>query len=186
MAMTRTAYRYERSSVEFCQEFNKGLFELSVQESSTVKKMITCYGDSSVKNGQCLANEGKKGFRVSKYLQELGCYVGQQLTFDEASENLKRIGGITLSDKQIERICHKYGEELETSLNEDEMTPMDDSLHYAMMDGSMGFIRKQGWKEVKLGRVFADQELIQVKERGWIRASDYVVHLGRRGFLGKV
>jgi hypothetical protein len=56
------------------------------------------------KNGQCLANEGKKGFRVSKYLQELGCYVGQQLTFDEASENLKRIGGITLSDKQIERI----------------------------------------------------------------------------------
>lgn len=150
------------------------------------KKVITCYGDISVKKGHCLANEGKKGFRVSKYLQELGCYVGQQLTFDEASDNLNRVGGITLSDKQIERICHEYGEQLEASLNEDEIIPTDDSLHYAMMDGSMGLVRKQGWKEIKLGRVFADQELVQVKERGWIRASDYVVHLGgHQTFLEK-
>lgn len=112
--------------------------------------------------------------------------MGQQLPFDEASENLNRVGGITLSDKQIERICHQYGEELETTLNEDEMTPTDASLHYAMMDGSMGLIREEGWKEIKLGRVFAGQELIQVKERGWIRASDYVVHLGgHEAFLEK-
>lgn len=31
-------YEYERSFVEFCKEFNKGLFELSVQDASSEKK----------------------------------------------------------------------------------------------------------------------------------------------------
>ncbi|MFT7377421.1 MAG: hypothetical protein ACJAUR_000968 [Ulvibacter sp.] len=64
MAMTGVAYRYERSFVEFCQEFNKGLFELSVQDTSSKKKIITCYGDISVKKGHCLANECKKGLMM--------------------------------------------------------------------------------------------------------------------------
>lgn len=31
-------YEYERSFVEFCKEFNKGLFELSVDDASAEKK----------------------------------------------------------------------------------------------------------------------------------------------------
>jgi hypothetical protein len=75
---------------------------------------------------------------------------------------------------------------LETILHEDHIQPKDDSLQYAMMDGSMGFVRKEGWKEIKLGRVFADEDLVQIKKRGWIRQSDYVVHLGEcEDFLEK-
>ena len=41
----------------------------------------------------------------------------------------------------------------------------DNSLHYAMMDGSMVFIKgaENGWKELKLGRVFADASSYQEK-----------------------
>lgn len=134
----------------------------------------------------CLAPIGKTGFRVSEYLQELACYVGQQLSFDEASDNLGRIGGINLSDKQIERICHQYGEDLETTLNEDKIEVKDDTLHYAMMDGSMCFVRNQGWKEVKLGRVFSSESMLSIKKRGIIRESNYVAHLGyHEDFLEK-
>jgi hypothetical protein len=133
-----------------------------------------------------MSPRGKKGFRVSPYLQELACYVGQQLSFDEASDNLLRVGGISLTDKQIERISHEYGESLESVLYEDRIKGTNDILHYAMMDGSMCLTRKDGWKEVKLGRIFREKDLLSIKKRGTIRESDYVAHLGNReDFLTK-
>lgn len=139
-----------------------------------------------VAKGHCLNREGKKGFRVSKYLQELACYVGQQLTFDEGRDNLKKIGGINLTDKQLERICHEYGQQLEEGLKADSVVVKDDKLHYAMMDGSMCLIREDGWKEVKLGRVFAEKDMMTIKNRPIIRQSDYTVHLGdHESFLEK-
>ena len=134
----------------------------------------------------CIAPKGKTGFRVSAYLQELACYVGQQLSFDEASDSLLRIGGISLTDKQIERISHEYGQVIESVLYEDIIKPKDPNLHYAMMDGSMCLIRKEGWKEVKLGRIFSKDDLLTIKKRGSIRQSDYVAHLGKHeDFLRK-
>lgn len=137
----------------------------------------------SVNNSHCLApTEGKKGFRTSAYLQDLACYVGQSLPFDEGSEMLSKLGGISLTDKQIERISHHYGEVLEErSLEEAELVSVqDDSLHYAMMDGSMVYIRgeEEGWKELKLGRVFAASDAYEAKQRGMIHQSQYVAHLG--------
>jgi hypothetical protein len=61
----------------------------------------------------CLAPKGKKGFRQSAYLQELGCYVGQLVPFDEGSVVLEKMKGICLTDKQIERLTHYYGQLLE-------------------------------------------------------------------------
>ena len=43
---------------------------------------------------------------MSSYVQDMACYIGQNAVFDEAEETLKRLSGIDLSDKQIERICH--------------------------------------------------------------------------------
>jgi hypothetical protein len=82
---------------------------------------------------------GKQGFRTSAYLQDLACYVGQSLPFDEGSEMLLKLGGIMLTDKQIERISHHYGGVLEElSLADSPVVELkDDTLHYAMMDGSM-------------------------------------------------
>ncbi|MES2733073.1 MAG: hypothetical protein V4714_15090 [Bacteroidota bacterium] len=54
----------------------------------------------------------------------------------------------------------------------------DEERHYAMMDGSMIFVRQQGWKEIKLGRIFPESACYQDKKRGCIAQSTYVAHLG--------
>lgn len=145
----------------------------------------------SVASSHCLVpSAGKRGFRTTAYLQDLACYVGQSLPFDEGSEVLAKLAGINLTDKQIERISHHYGEALEgLVLAEEELVgEKDTSLHYAMMDGSMVYIRgeEEGWKELKLGRVFAASDAYEVKKRGLIQQSQYVAHLGgHQDFLEK-
>jgi hypothetical protein len=184
-------YVYEKSFVDFVQEFNKELFELSLQnkeeEVSRKKKVQTSLGEIVVGSRHCLAPAGKKGFRQSAYLQELGCYLGQLLPFDEGSVVMEKFKGISLTDKQIERLTHHYGQVLE-SLPEEGMLPeaCDGERHYAMMDGSMVFIRQQGWKEIKLGRIFPESACYQEKKRGCIAQSTYVAHLGEhQAFLEK-
>jgi hypothetical protein len=104
---------------------------------------------------------------------------------------LKRIS------KQIERLCHHYGEQLNT-INWREA--YSDALQlripfnqqfYVLMDGSMLLTRdkEQAWKEVKLCRMFYDTERIESvsKERNMITTSRYVAHLGgHEEFLDKV
>jgi hypothetical protein len=122
-------------------------------------------------------------------LQDLACHIGQSVPFDEGSELLLKIGGISLTDKQIERITHHYGEILETQTIEVQAHKEPDSeLHYAMMDGSMVFIRgeEEGWKELKLGRIFSQSSAYDAKKRGVIKESIYVAHLGgHEDFLNK-
>ena len=68
------------------------------------------------------------------------------------------------------------------SLLETETPPLKlraDEPVYGMMDGAMIFTREEGWKEVKLGRVFKEQDLFSLTEkRNWLRASEYTAHLG--------
>lgn len=77
---------------------------------------MTRFGLQHIASSHCLAPVGRAGFRISPYLQELGCYVGQQCPFDEASLLLERLSGVTLSDKQIERLCHHHGQLLDEEL----------------------------------------------------------------------
>jgi hypothetical protein len=134
-----------------------------------------------------LAPKCKKGFRQSAYLQELGCYLGQLLPFDEGSIVMEKFKGIYLTDKQIERLTHQYGQMLESSSQQTEpATASHQERHYAMMDGSMIFIRQQGWKEIKLGRLFPESAYYQAKKRGCIAKSTYVAHVGdHEAFLEK-
>lgn len=123
---------------------------------------------------------------MSPYYQELACLLGQALPFDEASAMAAKLLGQALSDKQIERPCHYYGQELEEITHQEPAYQVDKALHYAMMDGSMAYVRQQGWKEIKLGRVFAAGERIEEKKRASIRQSSYVAHLGNHtAFLEK-
>jgi len=132
---------------------------------------------------------------MSSYAQELCCYAGQHAVFEEASELLKMIRGIDINAKQIERICHIYGRKIEQK-NEGQIKNKDvkeysksakETIHYAMMDGGMFLTRTDGWKEVKLGRVFSQNNNIQIsKDRGLVTESDYVCHLGSHtDFIGK-
>ena len=124
-------------------------------------------------------------FSTSSYLQELACYSGQQAVFEEASQMLNFIGGIKINAKQIERICHFHGQQIEESIQEkiktgeDKIYPDREKPYYVMVDGSMYFTREEKWKEIKLARIFRDEDNIQIsRHRGMITKSEYVCHLG--------
>ena len=44
------------------------------------------------------------------------CYMGQHLVFKEAQEVINRLTGGDINAKQIERLCHYYGQSLEDDL----------------------------------------------------------------------
>ena len=55
---------------------------------------------------------------MSEKLQELICYMGQTEVFDQASQTLKHILGIEISDRQIGRVSEFYGEKIEQQMVE--------------------------------------------------------------------
>lgn len=132
-------------------------------------------------------------FRMTSYLQENVCFVGQKETFEEGSETLQKLMGIEVSNKQIQRIGEHYGQCLEEAI---EQQVKEDNTHYianqdssqliyAMNDGSMVFTREEKWKEIKLGRVFNAQDNLAITEgRNWIEKSKYCAYLGEhKAFL---
>lgn len=118
------------------------------------------------------------------------CHLGQQLVFEEASETMKKLRGVEVTAKQIERVSHYYGEEVVVDFpRQNEENPKEicqwnapeakTSPHYVMMDGTMILTREEKWKEVKLGRIFRAQSNVTVSEnRNIILHSKYVSHLG--------
>jgi Uncharacterised protein family (UPF0236) len=134
-----------------------------------------------VSKAHSLSPKTRTGFNISPYLQETACYLGQSLPFDEGSEMLAKLTGCDLSDKQIERVSHFYGQLIEEqALQEADSQPFvtQTALHYAMTDGSMVFTRQDGWREMKLGRVFAAKDMVNYKDRREVTTSLYTAHLG--------
>ena len=56
------------------------------------------------------------------------------------------------------------------------------------VDGSMYYTKEEDWKEIKLGRIYKQEDLTQVsKDLGKLMASTYVAHLGSsKDFLPKM
>lgn len=126
-------------------------------------------------------------------MQELLCYLGQERVFEDASRVLKKLTGIDVSPKQIERVCHYYGKALEAYFDSDKYkSPLyaeiarqslvkdRNKLYYILVDGSMVFTREEQWKEVKLGRIFrSDKRVDRVGvNRNMITSSQFIAHLG--------
>ena len=88
------------------------------------------------------------GFQMSPYLQDLVVFTGQNCFFEASSSQLKRLAGVEVAAKQVERLTHAYGELLGVE-QEQEPTPIQrkGELHYAMVDGGMILTREDGWKE---------------------------------------
>jgi len=126
-------------------------------------------------------------FRMTSYCQEQVCYLGQHETFEEGSETVKRFMGIEISNKQIQRVSEYYGrcleETMKASIAEDAWEYKKEEecseITYGMTDGSMVFTKEEGWKEIKVGRVFKSSENIPVSEkRNGIQTSNYCAYLG--------
>jgi hypothetical protein len=159
-------------------------------------KLMTSLGEIVLKKDHPLA-VSPGGFKISAYLQEQICRLGTKMTFEESEEELNELLGIETNAKQIERLCHHYGENL-TQIDWREAysegvqlcVPLNRQL-YVLMDGSMILTRdkEQAWKEVKLCRMFYDMERVESisKNRNMITDSRYVAHLGgHQAFLDKV
>jgi len=128
------------------------------------------------------------GFHISPLLQEHMLRMGSKLVFEEACEELELLIGVDMSAKQIERVCHFYGDLLEqlewSEAYSDgiqlklELKPKD--ITYIMVDGSMLLTREEKWKEIKLGRIFTSSSITQTsKNRGLITNTVYVSHFGK-------
>lgn len=101
--------------------------------------------------------------------------MGQEEVYEQSSELLEKYLRVSVSAKQVERLCNSYGEEIGDHLYADRLDQNRESEVYVMPDGSMVFTREEGWKEVKLGRIFEQQSHCEGGDnRGRIIDSQYV------------
>ncbi len=119
-------------------------------------------------------------FGISAYLQEQLTYLGQKEVYEEASATLAHLTGLDVCAKQIERVCHYWGERC--GQIEDDAVEADRT--YVMVDGSMLLTREQEanrykWKEMKLARIFSERDRLELTEnRRCLVSSSYVAHFG--------
>jgi len=124
---------------------------------------------------------------ISSFAQETMCYIGQHLVFRDAEELINNLTGAGVNAKQIERVCHQYGQWIENQDNAviqnqvyKEYAPEKaNELHYVSVDGAMYLTREESWKESKLGRIYQPKDIVQLSpKRTELTASTYVTHLG--------
>ncbi|MCO5238020.1 MAG: UPF0236 family protein [Chitinophagaceae bacterium] len=103
---------------------------------------------------------------------------------------MKKFIDVQVSSTQVYLVTDCYGKLAEKQVNESRsLEPVKkDEVLYVQADGSMILTRDEGWKEVKVGRMFTSGSCIDPNGKsGWIRHSQYVAHLGNsRCFTGQM
>ena len=59
-----------------------------------------------------ILSDSPTSMNISSYAQESMCYMVQHLVFKEAEEVINFLTGAEVNAKQVERICHHYGDSL--------------------------------------------------------------------------
>jgi hypothetical protein len=107
--------QFESSFNDLIREFGQSVFQSIVGTIPKSKNdhitILTSFGDVCFPKTHPLST-APGGFKISPYLQECLCLAGTKMTFEEASEEVKTLKGIEVNAKQIERLCHHYGESL--------------------------------------------------------------------------
>jgi len=114
-------------------------------------------------------------------MQELIVYAGQLECYERSNEVIKQFLNVEIGHTQAHRVTDTYGEELgKVPMTERSMPPVkNQETLYVEADGSMLLTREEGWKEVKLGRVFKSGDCIKTDGKvDFIRYSQYLAHLG--------
>lgn len=114
-------------------------------------------------------------------------YMGQLDCYGNAQASLKKFLGLEVSAMQIHRLTNKYGQAAGELKVEKVEKPQATGRVYAQLDGSMILTRSDGWKEVKVGRIFRERDYVKGKQvgQGWIKHSDYEAVIGgKEDFTG--
>ena len=144
------------------------------------KKTLSRYGKISISKEHSFC-DGSNGFQISPYLQELMVYAGQLDCYERSNEILRQFINVEVSVSQVYLVTDCYGRQAEQEVNVSRaLEPVKkDEVLYVQADGSMILTRDEGWKEVKVGRMFTSGACIDPNGKsGWIRHSQYVAHLG--------
>ncbi|MFT4062180.1 MAG: hypothetical protein QM642_07470 [Edaphocola sp.] len=93
-------------------------------------------------------------------------YAAQADSYESCNEVLEKYINVSVSATQVWRVANVHGEEIGKTISEEVLlTPCKaDEVIYAMADGSMVFTREQGWKEVKVGRIFKTHPVFTRRE----------------------
>lgn len=108
-------------------------------------------------------------------------YVGQLDSYEKSSDVLKEMLHLDVSEVQLYRVTDFYGKAVEATVNEDVvLSPVKEAeVLYVEVDGSMIRTRKEGWSEVKAGRMFKSSDCLHAEGKpSWISHSQYTAHLG--------
>ncbi len=114
-------------------------------------------------------------------MQQLMTYCGQLDSYEKSNEVLKEMLQIEVSETQIYRVTDFYGQAVSSVVNEEPvLSPVkSDEVLYVEADGSMILTREEGWREVKVGRIFKSGDCLHAQgKQGWISHSQYTAHLG--------
>lgn len=117
---------------------------------------------------------------LQKRLVELGC----DEVFEGGAEKASSILAIEVNESQLYRCCQNVAEAIADDIVVEPSKPLaeieqkaDESV-YAMVDGSMMFM-DEGWKEVKVGRVFKAPQVVDSEKLKWeMGVSNYVAKRG--------
>jgi hypothetical protein len=111
-------------------------------------------------------------FGISSKLQEVMCLLAQDSVFEGVEETFQNFLGIEISVKQVQRVSEYYVEKLEkseTDYREETLSvPLVASNSHAepvyiTTDGSMVYTREDGWKEMKVGRIYCEDARVHVQ-----------------------
>ena len=152
------------------------------------KKTLTKFGKLEIVNAHAFS-KGCNGYQISPFLQELMIYAGQLDSYQLCNEILQKFLDIQVSATQVFRVTNTYGEQIVKDDQIPNTLPLKkDEVLYAQADGSMIFTREDGWKEVKVGRLFKAEDRLKItSKKGWIKKSHYVAHLGNsKDFIEKM
>lgn len=117
-------------------------------------------------------------------MQEKMVYAGQYDNYGSCNQLISKLMGQEISSAQVFRVTNAYGAELGIDEQAERSLPpaQQQEVVYAEIDGSM-ILSREGWKEVKLGRVFKSSDCASTgeKNRGLILESQYMAYLGDKG-----
>jgi len=144
-------------------------------------KKLTRLGKISI-NNQHPFSKALNGFQISPRMQELMVYAGQLDSYERCNEVMGEFMNIEVSAAQVYRLTDAYGKAAAQEANNKACTlaPVKkEEVLYAQADGSMLLTREEGWKEVKVGRVFKSSDCMHAGQKaGRISHSHYIAHLG--------
>jgi len=145
-------------------------------------------GRVELKKGHTLL-KGTSKFGISERMRGLMCLVGQSVVYEEACELFEEMMGVEISAPQIQRVCTHYGNAIDPLVKANcgpaiprlKAAQGQDKV-YVMVDGSMVYTRDEEWRELKLGRLFRQSQVVNIHaNRRQVMDSVYVSHLGKAG-----